>query len=163
VEEQVFGGYISTCNVNEDLTILTLECADRVIDLYRRYSLSEIKLKGYKDSEELDYQGLDFLKNYNNYGDALKFLLKTCEIPFNNNIKNGEGIVREKKYKLASYGKNGYKNFNLKNILTTPNNGYVTVHNGADRLKGQSITIFNAGNKKIHLNSYPNLYMDYGL
>ena len=59
--------------------------------------------------------------------------------------------------------KNGYKNFNLKNILTTPNNGYVTVHNGVDRLKGQSIAIFNAGNKKIHLNTYPNLYMDYGL
>ena len=105
MEEQVFGGYISTCNVNEDLTLLTLECAYRVIDLDRIYSLSEIKLKGYKDSEELDYQGLDFLKNYNNYGDALKFLLKACEIPFNNNIKSGEGVVRENKYKLSSYGK----------------------------------------------------------
>ena len=105
VEEQVFGGYISTCNVNEDLTVLAQECADRVIDLDKRNSLPEIKLKGYKDSEELDYQGLDFLKNYNNYGDALKFLLKTCEIPFNNNIKSGEGVVRENKYKLSSYGK----------------------------------------------------------
>ena len=44
--------------------------------------------------------------------------------------------------------KNCYKNFNLKNILATLNNGNVIVRNGAERLKGQSITLFNDGNKK---------------
>ena len=164
VEQQVFGGYISTCTVNDDLTVLSLECANRLIDLDRRFCLSEIKLKGFKDDEKIDYSNaLDFLKKYNHYGDAIAFLLRNCEIPFKNNIKLGEGVVRRKKFKLAQFGKGGYNKFNPKNMLATIGKNYVTIRNGDDRFKQQSVTIYDAGKKKVSLNDYPNLYINYGL
>lgn len=164
VKQQVFGGYISTCTVNDDLTVLTLECANRLIDLDRRFCLSEIKLKGDKSNDNVEYtEGLDFLKRYNTYGDSIAFLLKTSEVPLLHNIKRGKGVVRRKNYKLASYGKGGYNKFNLKNMIVNVNKDYVTIRNGADRFKAQSITIFDAKNKKISLNNYPNLYLRYGL
>lgn len=162
--QQVFGGYISTCTVNDDLTVLTLECANRLIDLDRRFCLSEIKLKGDKNNDNIEYtEGLDFLKRYNTYGDAIAFLLKTSEVPLMHNIKRGKGVVRRKNYKLASYGKGGYNKFNLKNITASVNKDYVTIRNGADRFKAQSITIFDAKDKKINLNNYPNMFIKYGL
>ena len=164
VEERVFGGYISTCNVNDDLTVLSLECADRLIDLDRRYCLSEIYLKGYTDDKKLEYiNALDFLKKYDYYSDAISFLLKNCEVPFNNNIKIGEGVVRRNKVKLAQYGSNGFKKFAPKNMTTKIEKGYVTIRNGANRLKPQSIVIYDSGKKPLSLNDYPNLYINYGL
>ena len=45
-QQQVFGGYISTVEVDDDLTKVTMECADRLIDLDRRYCLSEMEAYG---------------------------------------------------------------------------------------------------------------------
>lgn len=164
IEEQVFGGYISTCTVNDDLTVLSLECADRMIDLDRRYCLSEIDLKGHIANKNLDYiNALDFYKNYKNYSDAINFLLLNAEIPFKNNIKLGKSIVKRNEHKLATYGKSSYKPKNPKNMNFTSEKNYVTLRNGADRLKPQSIVIYDAGNKKICLNDYPNLFINYGL
>ena len=53
--QQVFGGYISTCEVDDDLTKVTLECADRLIDLDRRYCLSEVTINNYQTGENDDY------------------------------------------------------------------------------------------------------------
>ena len=164
IEEQVFGGYISTCTVNDDLTVLSLECADRMIDLDRRYCLSEIYLKGYTDDNKLDYNyGLDYLKKYDYYSDAINFLLLNCEVPFNNNIKIGEGVIRRNKIKLASYGKKGFTKFTPKNMTTNIQNKYVTIRNGSNRNKPQSITIYNSGKNPLLLNDYPNFYINYGL
>ena len=89
-DRQVFGGYISTVNVDDDLTKLTMECADRMIDLDRRYCLSEIYMKGYNTDENNDYSAhYDALKNYDNYSDSIRFLTKNCEIFPVNNLKIG--------------------------------------------------------------------------
>ena len=164
--QQVFGGYISTAEVNEDLTVLTLECADRLIDLDRRYCLSEITINEYATDENMDYNSyVDLQKNYNNYSDPLKFLLNNNEIYLNSNIKIGDSLVDRITRNLATYREKGYTKLTKSNMLAQVNKGSITLRNGADTLKKQSVVIYDdtVNNDTVLLNSYPNLYLHYGL
>jgi hypothetical protein len=164
--QQVFGGYISTVEVDDDLTKVTMECADRLIDLDRRYCLSEITINNYQGDENADYSNYaDLKKNYNNYSDPLKFLLNNNEIYLNSNLKIGDSLVDRTSRKLANYRKGGYTKLTKSNMNTQVNKGSITVRNGADTLKKQSLVIYddNVNNHTVLLNTYPNLYFHYGL
>lgn len=163
-KQQVFGGYISTAEVDSDLEKVTLECADRIIDLDRRYSISEIKMKNAYTSEDEDYSyGVDYLKNYNYYSQALKFLCDNCEVPLNTNVKLGSPLVVRKEKKLANYRDGGYTKLTLNGMKANVNKGSITLRNGDSSIKGQSALIYDAKDKSICLNDYPNLYFHYGL
>ena len=164
--EQVFGGYISTATVDDDLTKMTLECADRLIDLDRRYCLSEVSINGYTPNENDDYsQFSDYYKNYNNYSDPLKFLLNNGEILLKSNLKLGDSLVDRTSRKLATYKKGGYTKLTTSNMSANVYDGSITLRNGADTLKPQSCVIYDdtAYTDSVLLNKYPNLYFHYGL
>lgn len=164
--QQVFGGYISTVEVDDDLTKVTMECADRLIDLDRRYCLSEITINNYQADENEDYSNYaDLKKNYNNYSDPLKFLLNNSEIYLNSNLKIGDSLVDRTSRKLANYRKGGYTKLTKSNMLANVFDGSITVRNGADTLKKQSLVIYDdkVNNDTVLLNTYPNLYFHYGL
>lgn len=164
--EQVFGGYISTVNVDDDLTKLTMECADRMIDLDRRYCLSEIYMKGYKTEDNIDYSShYDYLKKYNNYSDAVKFLTNNCEIFPLNNLRIGSPLIKRNERKLVTYKKGAYSKLNKSNMTVTADKGGITLRNGADTLKNGFCVIYddNIAKQSVLLNNYPNLYFHYGL
>lgn len=163
--QQVFGGYISTAVVDDDLTTLTLECADRLIDLDRRYCLSEITINGYVPDENTAYPSQDLKKNYTNYSDPLKFLLNNNEIYLQSNLKIGDSLVDRVSRNLATYRTKGYTKLTKNNMLTQVNKGSITLRNGADTLKQQSVVIYDdtVNNDTVLLNNYPNLYFHYGL
>lgn len=164
IEQQVFGGYISTCEVDEDLKTLSMQCADRLIDLDRRYCLSEITVKG-KSTDKV-YKGFyDYKKNYNNYSAPLKFLMNNSELYLNTNISVSKPLVKENTWKLASYRKNGYNKFAKSNMSASLNASSVTLRNGADTLKPQHIVIYDntKQHQTVELNKYPNLFFHYGL
>ena len=164
--QRVFGGYISTVEVDDDLTKVTMQCADRLIDLDRRYCLSEVYLKGYNAKDNMDYTGnVDYLKHYNNYTDALKFLINNCEIYPRTNVRVGSPLQKRNNRKLVTYKKSGYNKLTPRNMDVTLNKGSITLRNGADTLKQQSCVIYDSSlaNQTVLLNSYPNLYFHYGL
>lgn len=165
-EQQVFGGYISTVTVDDDLTKLTMECADRLIDLDRRYCLSEVVTNGYDNFNYDDYSThYDYHKNYTNYSDPIKFLMNNNEIFLRTNLRIGQPLIEKKGRRLATYKKGGYTKFTTSNMSATPYDGSVTLRNGADTLKGQSCVIYdcNTNNDEVCLNDYPHLYFHYGL
>ena len=164
--QQVFGGYISTVEVDDDLTKVTMECADRLIDLDRRYCLSEVTINNYQTGENDDYSShIDLKKNYNNYSDPLKFLLNNNEIYLKSNLKIGDSLVDRTNRNLATYKTKGYTKLTSSNMLTQVNRGSITLRNGADTLKPQSVVIYDDRVNKdtVLLNNYPNLYFHYGL
>lgn len=163
-KQQVFGGYISTATVDDDLTKVTLECADRLIDLDRRYNISEVNLKKEDRDENTIYAyRVDYIKNYDYYSDALKFLLKSSELPLKTNVKLGDPLVIRNNWKLATYKKGATEKLDTGNASATVNQKSMTLRNGADTLKPQHITIYNNKSRKVCLNDYPNLYFNYGM
>jgi len=164
--QQVFGGYISTVEVDDDLTKVTMECADRLIDLDRRYCLSEITINNYATDENANYNNYaDLKKNYNNYSDPLRFLLNNSEIYLNSNLKIGDSLVDRTGRKLATYKNDGYTKLTKSNMGVTVNKTNIAIRNGADTLKPQSLVIYDdsVNNDTVLLNTYPNLYFNYGL
>lgn len=166
VEQQVFGGYISTVEVNDDLTIVTMECADRLIDFDRRYCFSEINMKGFEKNKDDDYTArADYLKQYNNYSDCLKFLMNNNEIYCNTNVKIGTPLIKRNNRKLVNYKKGSYDKLTKSNMHYWANKGSITVRNGANTLKPQYCVIYDSdkAHKTVELNKYPSLYFHYGL
>lgn len=166
VNRQVFGGYISTAEVDDELTKMTLECADRLIDLDRRYCLSEITLNDYNSNENEDYSKfVDYKRNYNNYSDPLKFLLNNGEVLLKSNLKLGDALVDRTSRKLATYKTGGYTKLTPSNMSVEVNKSSAIIRNGADTLKPQSLVIYDDSVNKdtVLLNEYPNLFFHYGL
>lgn len=164
VWENVFGGYISTITVDDNLTKMTLNCVDRLADLDRRYCLSEIYMKGRTDDGTTLYStSYDFVKNYKYWSAPLDFLLKSCEVPLKTNVKSNKPLVNRKELSLAEYGKNKYNKFTTNGIDTTIENDYVMIRNDSNIDNQHSIVIYDAGNNPKNINNYPNLYITYGM
>ena len=164
VPQRVFGGFISTAEVDDDLTRITLECADRLIDLDRRYNLSEVNLKEKITEEGINYDyGVDYLKDYNYYSGALKYLLKSTELPLKTNVTLHDPLVARNNWRLATYKKGATEKLTTENASATVNKKSMTLRNGADTLKGQKVVIYNNKSRNVCLNDYPNLYFTYGM
>ena len=162
--QRVFGGYISTAEVDDNLEKINLECADRLIDLDRRYNLSEVNLKKKITDEGVNYDyGVDYLKDYNYYSSALKYLLKSTELPLKTNVTLHDPLVARNNWKLATYRKGATEKLETANASATVNEKSMTLRNGADTLKEQHITIYNNKSRNVCLNDYPNLYFTYGM
>lgn len=163
-EVQVFGGYISTANVDDKLTVLTLECADRLIDMEHRFCLSEILLKGQDSDEKINYSfANDCLKKFNYWSQGLKFICNYTEVPVNTNVQINKPLVARKEKKLATYAKGKYTKLSPINIDIDVQKGYIQLRNGVNRNKQQSVVIYNTTKDNVLLNNFPNLYIHYGM
>ena len=161
---RVFGGYISKLDLDNDLTKLTLNCTDRLIDLDRRYCLSEIYLNGDTSDGKVTYNdSIDFVRNFKYYSSAIKFLMNHSEVPVNCNLIVDSPLVEMKRKTLANYGKKGYNKFTKNNIWTGAANNYVLLRNSNNIDKQQSIVIYDCSKKPQLLNNYPNLWIQYGM
>ena len=164
--KQVFGGYISTVEVDSELTKLSMECADRLIDLDRRYCLSEVVIKDPKSKDDnIEYSKYDYYKNYDNYSSPIKFLLNNSELFLNTNVRVANPLVTVTTRKLAKYRDKGYTKLTGSNMRYKVNKNNITLRNGADTLKGQHLVIYDdsVNNDSVLLNTYPNLFFHYGL
>jgi len=161
---RVFGGYISTIDVDNDLTKVTLNCADRMIDLDHRYCLSELMLNGQTTDSNISYNdSLDYVRNFNYYSNGIKFLLNHCEVPVKSNLLISDPLVEKKTKTLVDYGEKKQKLGNVSNVKTHYAKNYVTLRNNSDVDKAQSVVLFDSSKKPVALNSYPNLWIQYGM
>lgn len=164
IEEQVFGGYISTANVDDKLTTLTLQCADRIIDMDRRYCLSEILLNGFKEDDSTKYTfAQDCLKKYDYYSDGIGFLCNSTELPIKTNVIIGKSLIPKRAETLANYRKGKYTKLTPNNISFVVEKDYIQLRNGIDRNKEQRVVLYDSKSKKVSLNNYPNLFITYGM
>ena len=163
IEELVFGGYISTATVDEKLTTLSLECADRIIDLDRRYCMSEILMNGASQDEKTKYTfANDCLKHFDYYSDAIEFLCNHAEVPINNNITMGKSLIPKKAKVLRYYKKGKTEKLTDNNMDYFVKKNKIQIRNGVNRNKEQSLVIYNS-NKGALINNKPNLFITYGL
>ena len=188
-KKQVFGGYISSLELNEDDTELTLHCADRLIDLNNKYTLSELNYRGGDDdSTKSKEYTLSKQRYFIYYGDIVDFLTKTVEVPLKNNINQKTGaVVGEKNnngfnYKWRNKDKKNYatekkfaKNIDVatdsSNVKTRTN--YMQLRNNYAKNQDQYITLFDYNNSKFKgtsipinqfkINSFPYFYIEYAM
>lgn len=164
VEVNVFGGYISYPSVDDKLTTLTLECADRLIDMEHRFCLSEILLKGQDPSAEMNYNfANDCLKKLDYWSQGLKFICDYVEVPIDTNVQINEPLIPRKEKTLATYARGRYTKLNPSNVNVTVQKKYIQLRNGVNRNKEQSVVLYDAKKKSILLNKFPNLFINYGM
>lgn len=165
---QVFGGFVSTVEVNEDLTTLSVTAASRLIDLDHRTSISEIYMNSITDITEYN-EKYDYTKKCNNWSSALAFLCNYSELPLNTNISDSNPLIKNKIFKEVYYGSdtNRFKNLTTSNMKVTANTKSVVLRNGSKSNVYQSVRIFDDKlmkvENKVVLNDYPNIWIDYGL
>lgn len=165
-EVRVFGGYISNAEVDNDLTKITLYCADRLIDLNKRAMTTDITLaKG--DSDHIK-------KNYSNYVQIMHHLCNTTENNLETNLNGSVGNVSKftgesRKVGLKSImSKKGYSK-KVKTVKMTKkmNKNNITLKNKADKNSTQAAILWDANWTKkktgVNIKDYPTFYIKYGM
>lgn len=143
-----FGGYLSTIQKSADKKTVTFNCADRLIDGEAKFILDSLLIqKGTTSESEMEYNKPI---NFNNYGQALKYLCDIHEITLKSNIKKNF-LVAGEKYSTGlalKFGKKkdikNPKKVKAKNCTVTFHNKFITVRNGKSGVKQQSIMLYNA-------------------
>lgn len=176
---QIFGGYISTVNVDDNNLIMTLNSADRLIDGENRYCLQEqVMLGGEKDEAKINQYSKDSYANYDNRASMLDYLTHCYELPLeNSNIIEDSYFKKQfpKNYKFT-YDKTSAPKTTFVNMLGTQEKNYMTLRNGAERYDDYN-SYDDKGNKPqtgiildcttldtpIKINNSPNFYLRYGL
>lgn len=173
---QLFGGYISTVDVDEKNLIMTLSCADRLIDGDNRYCMQEMVMLG-GDSDEIGYEySEDSYQSYDSRGEMLNYLTNIFELPLgNDNILNDDYLKRDFGYQYW-YNKANIPKITTKNMIATKTDDFLICRNGNKRddndnsydsegNKPQIMTILDVSETKenILLNNNPNFWIRYGL
>lgn len=143
-----FGGYLSTVQKSNDKKTVTFSCADRLIDGESKFILDSLLIqKGTTSKSEMEYNKPI---NFNNYGQALKYLCDIHEITLKSNIKKNY-LVAGEKYSTGlalKFGKKkdikDPKKVKAKNATVKFHNKFITVRNGKSGLKQQSIMLYDA-------------------
>ena len=143
-----FGGYLSTIQKSNDKKTVTFSCADRLIDGESKFILDALLIqKGTTSKSEMEYNKPI---NFNNYGQALKYLCDIHELTLKSNIKKNY-LVAGEKYSTGlalKFGKKkdikDPKKVKAKNSTVKFHNKFITVRNGKSGLKEQSIMLYNA-------------------
>jgi len=150
-----FGGYVTSWDINEDKSNLTLNCSDRLQDGEAKYMLATMLiLEGTSDKTkdtEKYYKPISF----NTYGQALKYICDAYELTLKSNISKNYLVAGEKYHTGLSlkFGKKkDIKKVATSNAKATMQKNFVTVRNNSSGKKKQSITLYNA---KDHVKKYP--------
>ena len=167
--ERVFGGYVSSILPDDNRTKLTLHCADRLVDGENKYILDQLALMGgtVKQSEDAyeDYM----TKNFNSYGQALKYLCDCHEVTLNSNISKNFLVDGEshKKGLTITYGKNKFiKSIKTTNGISKAYNNFILLRNKPSADKKQTWTLYDSSKvakKPPKLNDKPYMHITYGL
>jgi len=164
---QIFGGYISSILPDSDRTKLTITAADRLVDGQNKYVMDSMYLLGgTKKDEDYDDQ---LYHDFNNYGQALKFLCDIMENTLQNNI-NENYLVAGEAYETGlavTFGDEGNaKNVHATEMSTTNNTTFVTVRNNPSAEKYQAAYVYDVKDYNIDpvdITDFPNFYITYGL
>ena len=143
-----FGGYLSTLQKSNDNKNVTFSCADRLIDGESKFILDSLLIqKGTTSKSEMEYNKPI---NFNNYGQALKYLCDIHELTLKSNIKKNF-LVDGEKYSTGlslRFGKkkdiHDAKKVKAKNSTVKFHNKFITVRNNDSGVKQQSIMLYNA-------------------
>lgn len=156
----VFGGYISNANPDDNLTSITLNCADRLKDADIRKLTTDIVLAN-GTSETIK-------KSYTNYSDVLIHLLLTIE----NNLENNLSSVKKNELKNRATGltslmtkKGNAKKVSVKKISKKYNKGSITLQNSSKKKTSAAAMLWDHkwNKENINLKNYPTFYLKYGM
>ena len=168
--ERVFGGYVSSILPDANRTKLTIHCADRLVDGQNKYILDQMCLQGgtVKQSEDAYYDAMT--KNFNSYGEALKYLCNCHEVTLKSNISKNFLVDGEKDKKglILSFGnKKLIKKVTATNGKTSMGKNYVVLRNNASSKNKQVFNLYDASKvakKPVLLNNDKQyLHISYGL
>ena len=163
--EQVFGGYVSSCSLGSNDTILTINCAGRLIDGEKRYIVEEMEIGGMASRLEDNYP-LEYTRRFDNYNDATEYLFDNYEQPLSSNV---DRVVKAKQYDSIYFDvstKEGLDKCKTENVTTElmPLGAYI--RNGAG-VNTQRLYLYNhaqyPNTDPICLDDYPIFYIEYGL
>ena len=165
-KKQIFGGYISTVSVDDDLTKMTINCASRLTDLTDRYIYPEYILLGGNESVDAYKRGNSYY-DLDNYAQVIRQLLSHPQVPIQSNIK-ANGTLDDSKYTknprvLLGSGKNRKKVVSKNNVNVEYNTNNVQLRNGTKTNVTQSVCLFKENTKKYDITNYPTFYISYGM
>lgn len=161
----LFGGYISTVTVDEDLKLMTLHCSGRLRDLEHRYTYPEyVLLDG--DSDVVQYRLGNSFYNLETYTQVLEHLLTHSEVSIGSNLIDMgriKGTTYSKSPYLKFYGSNKNKVLVKKNVEVTEYDNCIMLRNSPKTNVTQSVKLFDSGNKAYDLNKNPTFFIQYGM
>lgn len=165
-KKQIFGGYISTVSVDDDLTKMTINCASRLTDLTDRYIYPEYILLGGNESVD-SYKRGNIYYDLDNYAQVIRQLLSHPQVPILSNI-NTNGTLDNSRYTknpqiLFGTGKGRKKKVEASNVEVEFNTNNVQLRNGTKTNVTQSVCLFKDNSKKYEITQYPTFYITYGL
>lgn len=175
--KQIFGGYITNVDDSDvENMILTLNCADRLIDGENRFCMQEIVILGGETDEKGQTYSKDSYRDYNNRADVLDYLTNIYELPlYNDNVLDNEYFQKNFGHQFW-YNKANAPNLFADNMVFDVQDNYTVLRNGSQAdtnsdtydnkgNKPQTITILDTSFTKdiILLNNNPNFWIQYGL
>lgn len=165
-KKQIFGGYISTVSVDDDLTKMSINCASRLTDLTDRYIYPEYILLGGNESVDSYKRGNSFY-DLENYAQVIRQLLSHPQVPIKSNIK-ANGTIDDSKYTksprvLLGSGKGRKKVVSKSNVEVEYNANNVQLRNGTKTNVVQSVCLFKENSKKYDITNFPTFYITYGM
>ena len=159
---QIFGGYVSSIQEDDDRTQLTIHCADRLQGGENKYVLAELAFKRGTRSFDTNEYTDDMEISFENYAQALKYLCSCYEVTLDSNIDDNYLVGGEKYHEgfIIDYGKRNEKlSVSAVNGIVENNQNFVTLRNQSDASKEQVFTIFDytqTSKEPIKLNSKGN-------
>ena len=163
--EQIFGGYISSCTLGSNETILTVNCAGRLIDGENRYIVEEMEIGGTASILEENYPA-EYIRRFENYNDAIEYLFQNYEVPLASNVYD---IIHAKQYENIEFDCSSKEAFdrmvaeNIKKELM-PLGAYIRNGSGVNT---QKLVVYDKDwfvtREPIDLNDFPIFYITYGM
>ena len=147
----VFGGYVSSIELDEDGLQVQLSCADRLIDCQNRYTLAELLYRGGDSEKDQKDYSLSKKRFFMKYGDIVDFLLESTEIPIKNNVNDRTGdVAGEYELKGASVEFKGEKTATWKNVAKTAKNIKVSTDSSDSKTRTKYMELRNQPKKNLH-------------
>ena len=146
---QVFGGYVSSIQEDDDRTTITIHCADRLQGGENKYILTQLVIKGGTQSITNSEYAKAMRKSFDNYAQILDYLCSCYEVTLDSNIDDNYLVGGEKFHKgfIINYGNRNKKNkVTATNGKVTFSRNFVTLRNNSSASKQQVFTIFDYNN-----------------
>ena len=163
--KQLFGGYISTVTVDENLQLMTLSCAGRLRDLEHRYTYPEYVLLG-GDKDTIQYIEDNTYYDLQTYSQVLEHLLTHAEVPIGSNLIDMSRL-KEVDYSrspyLKFYGGKRDKVLVKKNVEVTNYDDSIMLRNSTKTQKYHSVKLFDSNNKAYDISKNPTFFLQYGM
>ena len=166
---RVFGGYVSSILADSNLTKLTINCADRLVDSQSKYVLDQIVMQGGTKRLSEDEYFLGMTRTYNTYPQVLYYLCNAHEVTLKNNITKNYTVDGEKFHKgvLLRFGKKkDIHSIQTTHGVATVYDNFVQVRNSSVGAKEQIWNLYDASkSRKVppNITSIGHLHLTYGI